>query len=581
MARVSSNGWPILTSYAGTAQFVVIGEGGAHDVVNVDAAKVFGWLFYRLGTEAWAKTGGVVSCSGGRTPAQQAQTNPGVYFSCHLSFSACDGSDNRYHPYEPRLNGAAYYSGYTKAEEQQIDAILASPEFAGVLQWGHHFPAPYRDPVHFQLVQDLEYLEAGPQVVTPAMLRRAAKAVDALVRRIQTSVGAKPDGYAGPGTLAAVKAWQASRGLVVDGIFGRASQAAAGWGSGKPKPAARSHGNDVSNHQTVAQWQALKPQFLIAKSSEGLSWRDPAYPAHRDGARSQRLPFGAYIYVWPEYDPVAACTNFLAISGLKAGEWGVIDFEPYSSKSDPATWPAWVVTFALEYRRQRGEWPWLYLNDDMAGRLLARATPTQAGVLRSLPLWKAAYARTPGSLHGWPRLTAWQYSGTGVDANWRYSAAHPTPTRPAAGHSHHTARPSEGGPDMPDTAKHQDWHGNRELHAGEWRLAPIDRHAAGNLYSVAAGPAAVLCNASFAVEGLPAGQTVQVRGRVYERRDGKWHPSRSLGAREATTTTGSAFVGVTAVAPNLGHGRRLRFEVLAPADATLTRVTTDTLLWKD
>jgi peptidoglycan hydrolase-like protein with peptidoglycan-binding domain len=45
---------------------------------------------------------------------------------------------------------------------------------------------------------------------------------------VQKALGAKADGVFGPGTEAAVIAWQKSRGLVPDGIVGKATLAAMG-----------------------------------------------------------------------------------------------------------------------------------------------------------------------------------------------------------------------------------------------------------------------------------------------------------------------------------------------------------------
>jgi len=48
------------------------------------------------------------------------------------------------------------------------------------------------------------------------------------VKAVQKALGAKADGVFGPGTEAAVIQWQKSRGLVPDGIVGKATLAAMG-----------------------------------------------------------------------------------------------------------------------------------------------------------------------------------------------------------------------------------------------------------------------------------------------------------------------------------------------------------------
>lgn len=54
------------------------------------------------------------------------------------------------------------------------------------------------------------------------------------VKRIQKAVGVKADGYYGPSTVSAVKAWQKANGLDVDGLFGEESWAKLNGGSKKP-----------------------------------------------------------------------------------------------------------------------------------------------------------------------------------------------------------------------------------------------------------------------------------------------------------------------------------------------------------
>lgn len=225
MPRTTSNGWPWLEEFTG-AQFVAIpNDGKAHDVVDDDAVALFSELFYRLGTEVFAEHGGLQWCSGARTWAQQQATNPLVDDTNHGSGTACDGGDDREHPYEPTLDGP-YYSGFSASEERQIRQICRDLD---VMQWGGDFPDDWRDPGHYQYEQDLSDLSSHRRVISAAAAHRAANKSRRRVRKIQKAVGAKQDGIAGPGTLDAVRKWQRDNGLKDDGVFGPKSQEKAGW----------------------------------------------------------------------------------------------------------------------------------------------------------------------------------------------------------------------------------------------------------------------------------------------------------------------------------------------------------------
>ena len=65
-----------------------------------------------------------------------------------------------------------------------------------------------------------------PAAVVHTTVRKGSKGDT--VKAVQTALGAKADGDFGPGTEAAVIAWQRSRGLVPDGIVGPSTLAAMG-----------------------------------------------------------------------------------------------------------------------------------------------------------------------------------------------------------------------------------------------------------------------------------------------------------------------------------------------------------------
>lgn len=215
--ETTANGWPMQADVPGP-QFVAP-NGQTPDVLSDDLAVIFAWKTYRWHTEIED----VTAVFGGRTYAQQMAVNPRSPTSNHVSFTA-DDTNGAEHPYEQP--GVPWHSGFTAAGERKLREIL---DDCRVLQWGGDFPRPYRDAMHVQVRQDLDYLVRGPRVVSEDEVSKAARRIRTKVKRIQRAVGAKEDGYAGPGLLDAVRQWQKEHDLVVDGIFGPASQKEAGW----------------------------------------------------------------------------------------------------------------------------------------------------------------------------------------------------------------------------------------------------------------------------------------------------------------------------------------------------------------
>lgn len=572
---ITANGWPQLTRFP--ARFTAP-NGNSCPVANTDLAILFAYVAWRMDTEV----AHLALASGGRTIAQQIEVyrEQGLapdMSSNHISGTACDFAAPGV-VYE-RFQKGPYRSGYTAAQETRIRAICTA---TGVMQWGGDFHVGFRDPVHIQVRENLS--AHGQRIISGAQVTAAAKRIGAWVKNIQKVVGVTADGIPGPGTIKAVKTWQAAKGLVSDGIWGPASRAVAGQTTppAPPKPTpTQLTGVDVSSYQTITQWQAQRPAFVIAKAHEGLSWHDPAYQAHRAAARAAGLLFGAYTYAWPEYDPVACCTDFLATAGLRTGEVGVMDFEPYRSTSNPATWPGWLIRWGTEYRRRTGVWPWLYADNNILTRLVQHATNAQMNLLRSWPLWKAAYAATAGDLHGWAGLTCWQHTDKPMDLDVFYGGA--TAFR-RTGIGGATPPPvitptTTKDNDMPDAAPEHSWSGKRPLKKG-WNAVQVDTLANGSpQYTIEFGPATGTSDLYVAVDGLPAGQTIQIRAVEYAQIKGKWTVAKSYGVSEHQTTDGATFAHRTQVI-KVPAGHRLSWEINVPADCQQTAGTTRDLIWK-
>ncbi len=186
--------------------------------------------------------------------------------------------------------------------------------------------------------------------------------------------------------------------------------------------------------------------FVILKASEGSGFHDGYHDGWAAQVRASGKLLGHYHYAHVTNSPVAEADWFVACAKPQHGETMVLDFEPYGQPVSDASFPGWACAFLARVNQLTGARCWLYLNDDMAGRMTSHATTAQLQQLRAAPLWKARYSSSPGSSYGWPSMAAWQWGGTGIDSDvfygdlaaWRATgaggastAAPATPSAPA------------------------------------------------------------------------------------------------------------------------------------------------------
>lgn len=102
-------------------------------------------------------------------------------------------------------------SGHVKNGGEAVDVYNYTSDRAKLVEFGFEWYGP-SDPVHYT------FKGRGDTSVGRVTVNRSVSA-------IQELVGAKVDGKYGPETTAKVRAWQAPRGLVADGIWGPNSDA--------------------------------------------------------------------------------------------------------------------------------------------------------------------------------------------------------------------------------------------------------------------------------------------------------------------------------------------------------------------
>ena len=222
MATVQ-NGWTVINKPG--KYFRDAGSGMSVGVRGPSVAVIFAWIGYRWHTEIEP----VTYASGWRSTSYGGGIGKD---SNHCAGLAVDWNGSK-HPYE--RDPGPWHSGFTSEQIKRLDSICRSiTDNSGnvIIREGIHFDVCWRDGMHIEMQRPNASLNDRlnhKKLVSQKQITEAAAKVRAHVKRIQKTVGAKQDGYAGPAMLKAVKTWQQKNHLVVDGIFGPKSQKKAGW----------------------------------------------------------------------------------------------------------------------------------------------------------------------------------------------------------------------------------------------------------------------------------------------------------------------------------------------------------------
>lgn len=179
-------------------------------------------------------------------------------------------------------------------------------------------------------------------------------------------------------------------------------------GAGYPDPAHYEvRGLDISAHNGEIDFERVKAQgfdFVVAKATEGATFRDRRFVDNIRRARKAGLRVGAYHFFRFDTPGYMQGLNFAAaVEGRDLDLPLVIDLEEWTNPTAQAT-PLVInrLTEMLDHLEQRGYKVMLYTNKNGYNRFL-RSLP------RSYPLWICSLGEEP-ELSGW---TLWQATHSG------------------------------------------------------------------------------------------------------------------------------------------------------------------------
>jgi lysozyme len=322
------------------------------------------------------------------------------------------------------------------------DHFMASlvDKHGGLFGW-HHWDAKW-EWWHREYDGGFDRPDPGPDQRLP-VLRKGSGGVGQTpyIRRIQRRLSAlghpvADDGDFGRETVEALRAFQRSRRLEVDGVLGPKSWRALGRATPPtpkpgPKPAPSPkllRGFDVSDVQgdvDFAKSHASGFAFAIVRVADG-DVRDARYGPGRIAAlRESGLGWFPYYFgrvASQQNNQRSGCAEAtMAILLARKAGWGrkgdlplAYDFE--TANGQPAAKCArHLLQFVDAYRRERGHHPIVYTGPSFWKSILAELTARQLDRVRRCPLWLAHWdVPHPQTIEPWgDSWMLWQYSDHG------------------------------------------------------------------------------------------------------------------------------------------------------------------------
>ena len=222
------------------------------------------------------------------------------------------------------------------------------------------------------------------------------------------------DGIFGENTSIGTKGFQTSQGLVVDGMAGDNTIAAAeklGFQFTTTSFPPADNINvvvDISHFQSNVDFEVVKNDGILGvihKATQGTTYTDPNYASNRTSATGQELFWGAYHFGTGQ-DVATQVIHFLDIAAANKDTLLVLDWEENTIESQGTMTLDQAIEFVERVKAEVGQYPVLY-----GGGLIKSSIGTNGNdVLNNCPLWLAQYSSDPTLPAGWKAYTIWQYT---------------------------------------------------------------------------------------------------------------------------------------------------------------------------
>jgi len=252
------------------------------------------------------------------------------------------------------------------------------------------------------------------------------------VIRLQTNIGATPDGNFGPATKKSVKKYQKENGLSIDGIAG---------------PQTLRHlnievlpGIDVSAWNGTVDWETVSNagvKYAWVKATEGQTHINRGFVKRATEARDNGIITGLYHFGRPDSDAghndaKREAEHFLDAAsqvGINKGDLiPTLDVEK-GMKTDDQYNVEWCLEWLDIVETELKVKPLIYTAKWAYNLFLRKGEKEDIKKLLDYPLWVASYndgVEPKRPVIAWPEWTVWQWTGAGsvpgvkgkCDQNW-------------------------------------------------------------------------------------------------------------------------------------------------------------------